>query len=138
MCAFIHQLNRIVTGKISQRTSIKVNADVAHRGRLAFHDRTATEMGFNIGVVRRHHGDDGLAQARGRLRAKIVAQSFCSDPLYWISRIDGERYDVKKVMTIYCGGGGNGIHLRSNVFLNCCAYANALINMQLFSGGSEN
>ena len=102
VCTFVDQLHGIVAGKIGQGSRIKVNADVAHRGRLAFHDRTAAKMGFNIGVVRRHHGNDGLAQARGRLRPKIVAQSFCSDPLYWISRIDGARYVVKKVVIIYC------------------------------------
>ncbi len=102
MCTFVDQLHGIVAGKIGQGSRIKVNADVAHRGRLAFHDRTAAKMGFNIGVVRRHHGNDGLAQARSRLRPKIVAQSFCSDPLYWISRIDGVRYVVKKVVIIYC------------------------------------
>ncbi len=43
--------------------------------RFPFHNRTAAEVSLDIGVVRRHHGNDGLAQAGRGLRSKIAIHS---------------------------------------------------------------
>ena len=51
----------IVTCKVRQRFWVPVDADVVQRSRLALHDGPATQVGLDVGVVRWHQGDDGLA-----------------------------------------------------------------------------
>ena len=40
---------------------IPVDADVVQRSGLALHDGPAAQVGLDVGIMRRHHGDDGLA-----------------------------------------------------------------------------
>ena len=66
-------LDGVVARETRQCPRVEVDADVVQRRRLALHDRPAAEVSLDIGVVRRHQGDDRLAQAGGRLRAKVAA-----------------------------------------------------------------
>ena len=47
------------------------DGDVVPGGWLLPHDGPATQMGFDVGVVGRHHRNDGLVQPRGGLGAEI-------------------------------------------------------------------
>ena len=69
----MHPLHRIGALEGLQRPFIALDADVAQRGRLALHDRPAAEVTLDIGIVRRHQGDDRLTQPRGRLGSEICA-----------------------------------------------------------------
>ena len=69
--AAVDLLHRVVTGEVRKRLRVNVDTDVVPRGRFALHDRAPAQVGLNVGVVRRHQGDDGLTQPRSRLRSKI-------------------------------------------------------------------
>ena len=89
----VHALERI------ERASVAVDADVAQRRGLALHNRTPTEMGLDVGGVRRHHRNQGLAQPRGRLRPEI-AYSRRSHRRYGSRTIATRRYDVNAAETL--------------------------------------
>jgi hypothetical protein len=55
-----HFFHWIVALEGSKRFWIKIDGDIAQCGRLTPHYRTAAEVCFNISVMRRHHGDEGL------------------------------------------------------------------------------
>ena len=92
--AAVNEFNAVVALEPIERACISVDADVAQRRRLAPHDRASTEMGLDVGVMRRHHRDEGLTQPRGRLRPE-VAHLRHSHRLYGSLNIATRRYDVK-------------------------------------------
>ena len=90
----VDEFDGIVALERIERAGVAVDADVAQRRRLAFHDRTPTEMGLDVGVVRRDHRDQGLTQPRRCLRPE-VAHPLNSHRLYGNRNIATRRYDVK-------------------------------------------
>ena len=90
----VNELNARVALELRERLCVAIDADVAQRRRLAFHDRAPTEMRLDVGVVGRHHGDEGLTQTRGRLRPKITHPP-CSHRLYGSRTLAMGRYAVK-------------------------------------------
>ena len=71
MGAAMHPFDRVVTAEGRQCPFVEIDADIAHRRRLAFHDRPAAEMALDIGRVRRHQRNQRLAQAGCCLRSEI-------------------------------------------------------------------
>ncbi len=69
------EIDRIVTRKACQCPLIEIDADIAQRQWLALHDRPTTEVRLDVGLVRRHHRDNGLTQAGGRLGSEVCAHS---------------------------------------------------------------
>ena len=53
VCTAMHQFHRVVAPELVKCALIAVNPDAAHRRGLAGHQRTATEMCFDIQIVRR-------------------------------------------------------------------------------------
>ena len=92
--AAVDELDGVVALELAERPRVAVDADVVQRRRLAPHDRTPTEMGLDVDVMRGHHRDDGLTQPRGRLRPK-VAHPRRAHHLYGSRNIATRRYDVK-------------------------------------------
>ena len=90
----VHELDGVVALERIERAHIEVDADVAQRRRLAPHDGAPTEMGLDVGVVRRHHRNQGLTQPRGRLRPE-VAHPRGSRRRYGSRTLATRRYDVK-------------------------------------------
>ena len=90
----VHELDRVVALERIERARIEVDADVAQRRRLAPHDGAPTEMGLDVGAVRRHHRNQGLTQPRGRLRPE-VAHPRGSRRRYGSRTLATQRYDVK-------------------------------------------
>ena len=71
----VHWVGALESGKGPQ---IDVDADIVQRRRISLHDRPTAKVRLYVGVMRRHHGDDGLAQPGGCLRTKIMAHSHSS------------------------------------------------------------
>ncbi len=69
VAAPVHQFHLVLAAERADRAGVAINADVPQRRRLALHDRAATEMGLDLGGMRRHGRDQRLAQTRGRLRS---------------------------------------------------------------------
>ena len=88
--------------KPGKAPGMEVDADVVQRRRLALHDRTTAQVGFDRGVVRRHQGDDRLAQAGGRLRSKITAHVSGSMLICWRPAVALMSYAVKQLL-LTCG-----------------------------------
>ena len=99
--AAVNALHGVVAVKRRQSPPIEVDTDVVQRRRLALHDRAATEVGLDVGVVRRHHGNDRLAQPRGRLRSEIAHSQRSRNP-YGVHTIETKPYDVKRNPTDAC------------------------------------
>ncbi|WP_237251642.1 hypothetical protein [Thioalkalivibrio nitratireducens] len=95
MRAGVHLLDRIGARKLPQCLRVQVDANIAQRRRLALHDRPTTEMGFDVGVVRRHQGNDRLAQPDRRLRTEIAAHRTPPIPVIMETTIAATRYTVK-------------------------------------------
>jgi hypothetical protein len=72
VCAALYQLYRIITLKPGQGFRVKINTDVTQGSGLALHNRASAQVRLNIGIMRRHHGDDCLTQTRCCLRSKIT------------------------------------------------------------------
>ena len=70
VCAPVDPLDRVVAAEALVRPCVQIDADVPERGWLALHDRAATQMRFDVDVVRRHHRDQRLAQPRCGLRSE--------------------------------------------------------------------
>ena len=82
-------LERIECARTSRSMPMLRNA-----GGLCFMIAPHTEMGLDVGRVRRSHRDEGLTQPRGRLRPE-VAHPLNSHRLYGSCNIATRRYDVK-------------------------------------------
>jgi len=85
--AAIDLFHRIVAQKIRQRLRVNVDADVVQRRWFPLHDGTAAQVGLDVSIVRRHQGDNRLAQAGGRLRSKVITHKLRSITRCWISSI---------------------------------------------------
>ena len=96
--AAVNELDGVVALERIECADIAVDADVAQRRGLTLHNRTPTEMGLDVGRVRRSHRDEGLTQPRGRLRPE-VAHPLNSHRLYGSCNIATRRYDVKDAAT---------------------------------------
>ena len=90
----VDQFYRIGAFEARDRLRIQVDTDVSLRWRLTLHDRAPAQMRLNVGVMRRHHRDDRLAQTRRCLRPKIT---HCLGPnrLPWTRSIVCPDYVVK-------------------------------------------
>jgi hypothetical protein len=101
MGAAVVLLDRVVASKPGKAPGMEVDSDVVQRQRLALHDRTTAQVGFDRGVVRRHQGDDRLAQAGGRLRSKVTAHVRGSMLLCWRRATALMSYAVKQLLLTY-------------------------------------
>ena len=79
VCAPVHPLDRVVAAEALDRPCVQIDADVPERGWLALHDRAATQMRFDVDVVRRHHRDQRLAQPRRGLRTLCCGPDYVAD-----------------------------------------------------------
>ncbi len=61
MGAAVYLLHRVVAFEVREGPRVNVDTDVVQRRRFALHDRTAAQVGLYVGVVWRHHGNNGLA-----------------------------------------------------------------------------
>ena len=57
----VDKTDGIVACEAGKGLRIDIDADILQRRRLSLHDRPTPEVCLDIGVMRRHHGDNGLA-----------------------------------------------------------------------------
>ena len=67
----MHQFHRVLAPEPVKCALIAVNPDAAHRRGLAGHQRTATEMGFDIQIVRRLQPQQRLTQPGRGLGSEV-------------------------------------------------------------------